>query len=1805
MADESAGWSDSPSAVTEASPVAPSTGWSEEVPDPLKGSIKYGSQVPPEQAAKVLSLQAKTGLPVPVIQRNTEEIESKTKQVDSDQVQKQSPALASWLAENYLHYAIAGPDMYNLRSVEGLAKDIGSGIYRGSLETERAVLGLKGLFGVGSAADTAKVAQIEEKMGKAQSHEAPEIYGKLAESVPLMAGAGVVGVGATYLSGVGVSAAAAATLASIARATLFGVSSAGSSYLDYQNIKDENGNPIDPKLVRGAALATGVLNGVLQEKVFKNIAEKVPAFQSLMPAGMKSILQSQTMRAAIGNYLIKIGEQAGAQGGVQWINSMATQGAGQLAKMVSDGSIHTMSPGAILSTIFSPESFQKAGEEAKSGAVMGGAMATGFSAYDFARNYHQIIHATEAAKSYEDMGNHIQQMKMLEYSPEKTQEVVKRIVQGPEGDGPARNTYVPVRYFNEHYQGKEIDPREAFKAITGSYDGYDESSRTGADLQIPTEKYLTTVGAVPEDNKALSQVIRTDPEVMNAKEAEKASEMIRKGRKEPTSADQIKDAMLAPNIPEPLPTPETQPITPAGEKSPEEQAIDAVSFHQGFEPLFKESDKWLPADEAAKYNKAVEQVHARAQEEIGRQITDKKLRQKSREWNTERDEVLDQVTSESQDHKEFAAKELLSKPIQTSVRAEEMRKQDVTSYTALKEQYDQWMTILKSGIKPSGEGEEYAGLQGRFKKKTGRGIDEVAQEAREKGILGENEDPYVKIRSLVAPAKPGTPESYIQQAITELQPLKLSKQAIETDFPDVKISKLKGMVSDTIGIHPDLVAESLGFQSGSQLLHDMQTTPNRNDWIDEETDRRMVERHPDISGPQNLWTEAMKAVHNEERSRLLMMELKMLASEHTSALKGLIRRVTRPIPKITEVRNEAKRQIGLKPVADIQPALYTQEEARARREAGINLSNGDLELAFEAKHRELLNHEMFRAATDGKEDVADGLNYVKRITKESARDRIGKASGGQVDYLGQIDDILDRFDFRKATLKELARREGLRQFIENRQAEGYSPDIPEKLLEASNRKNYKELSLGDFRDVVSSLKSIDHLASLKGKLLANLRERDFDEVKNKLVAEWNENHDIKIEPIKPRSINETSFRKSALASMTRLEFLFDRLGGYKPNSETYQTFFKPTVEAQNAKRDMIIDAMYKLPDGLSLNDIFSAYTLKERSMWYYNKTYIPEIDSSMLHPNMLMTALNLGNDYNRNALKDGYQWNDDHIRAITDHLDERDWKTVQKIWDHLETYKPHIAKLERELNGHEPEWVEASPFEVKTKDGKILNMRGGYFPIKFDPRLSPEMARIDESAEAVDLFGGQYAQAMTRYGHTIAREGTGGKPLLLQFSALTGHIENVIHDLAWRKTIIDLNHLVNDPDIRATIKGAVGDENYALLNPWLRFIAGEKAGNPLNPYEHLLGAARGMAINVRLGLSITAGLKHLTNFGIAANEIGPLYAAKGFMATIAKPWKLGETWRSITGQSKMMAAFDETYDRDVREMFRGMNIQGTREGMTMLPEKLSAAMSVTDAYTHDMRKAFFVHYGYMYRAVTMPTYIGAYQKAMDGKVQNIDQGDNEAAIDYAEHVVRTTIASASTKDLPNIMNQKGLMKLFTMYYGPMNLVFNNIQKATHQFSASSIPKNIGAAMFLWFGPAVIQNLLTGKSPGTDDDKEEWLKYIAKQASFYPMESIIGLRDAARMAETGGRDFSLSPVADVLAGITKTSIAASQRISGQKDEFSRSDLNNFSNTAGYFTGMPTGQILKSVEYALDWMTGDQQPDNPIEGMWRIGVGGKSH
>lgn len=826
---------------------------------------------------------------------------------------------------------------------------------------------------------------------------------------------------------------------------------------------------------------------------------------------------------------------------------------------------------------------------------------------------------------------------------------------------------------------------------------------------------------------------------------------------------------------------------------------------------------------------------------------------------------------------------------------------------------------------------------------------------------------------------------------------------------------------------------------------------------------------------------------------------------------------------------------------------------------------GLLDQAREPAPPEPRSPTLLRAATVARADVERIVEYMRTFDRVSVRTRIGKAGGP---YLEQIDELRERYSFRAASRPALDRRGKMLAFADRARADGQPIEIPARLLDEARRQHYKDVPLEELRGVWDAVQQIEHLARTKTRLLASARRRDIEEAEEEIVDAIAASHDITREPIdasRPLRERIKVGLRRAVAEHTRMEFLFHLLDGNQAGGVVWQYLFKPFADAEN------LENQYRRNDAEALRSIFSVYTRGELTRRYdVPAARTDRITGTLTKENLLAIALNWGNAYNRDALMVGYGWSQAKVEQILAVLDERDWRAVQAVWDYIDSYWPAARDLEEEVTGLAPEKVEAS--DVVTRFGTF---RGGYYPVSFDAEQSTRQAALDEDADLAELFGGLSARAMTRHGHLIARTDSGGKPLRLGLGVLSDHLSQVVHDLTHRRALIDVARLVRRDRVRDALERSVGREMYQQLGPWLKGIAGDRPRSTSHWLDAAAAHARMGATVVALGFKVTSALMQTLGYTITVNELGPTYAARGLRDAFGNPLRLRQTWEFITERSAMMRDRLTTYDRDVRDYAR------------------RSRFSVDDS-------AWFLFIGYMDLGVSVPTWLGAYRKAMDGKLSNITAGDERAAVDYADSVVRTTQAAGGAKDLASIQRGGELQRLFTMFCSSMSVLFNQFAKSIHGFQMDhDVPRLVASAALLWLLPPMLEALIRGRGP--DDDDESWAGWLARTELLYPLGTVVGLRDVASAVDwalvTGRADFRGSPAFDVPER-TVGALLAIARAADPDAEVSRANVEDMVLTVGYFAKLPARQAWTTLEYFHDWMTGrTDAPSNPVDALWR--------
>ena len=824
------------------------------------------------------------------------------------------------------------------------------------------------------------------------------------------------------------------------------------------------------------------------------------------------------------------------------------------------------------------------------------------------------------------------------------------------------------------------------------------------------------------------------------------------------------------------------------------------------------------------------------------------------------------------------------------------------------------------------------------------------------------------------------------------------------------------------------------------------------------------------------------------------------------------------------LRETARRRIAEIKIRDLRPEQYRAQAQRAAIRVLEAVEAEDYALARDEKRAEILNTYLAREAEKAKAAAEKLRVYLLKMTKGPARARLGKAGG---DYLEQVDALLFRFGFKPISNRESAKKETLQQWIKEQEASGARLLFTQKMLDETFTVDWKALTLAELDELGDLVKSIAATARTKTGLIASQDKRDLEEIRDELVTSIRSHVPREVPLLDPDDEGLVKLRHRARnihGSHFKLEALFKRLDG-GVLGPAWEAFFRPFAEAEARENEMLERV------GREFRALFDALHAEGEIV---KEFHIPEIGATLRLEQMLAIALNQGNEYNKTALIDGSGWNQQQVDAILDRLEERHWKAVVKIAKLIESFREPSFELERELTGVTPKAVE--PSHVVTKYGVF---EGWYYPLKADPVRSRRAMQREDAEAAQDLFGGNGYKPMTRHNHLIERKGWGKTPVHLSLNVASDHLYNTIHDITHRKALIQVDRLTQDPVIADAIERAVGRELHAQIRPWLKGIAGERL--------------RG----VKVWVMLTQGLGIL-------NAAGPEgVGMRRFIGEAAHLFTLGplEAQRRVSWAISMSPALKArmtSFDREARDAIkRGIFRQGGR----------------------DMTAAFMASIGYCDMAITVPTWIAAYDRAIEnGK-------ESEDAVVEADSVVRLTMGSGAAKDLAEVQRGGEGWKLFTSFYTAFSAIYAQqaLTIAAIRDGRMTWGQVVSAAFYLWFLPSVLGELVAGRGP---DDDEDWWAWMAGEIAVYPAMSLILVRDAVSYGQNIARgdffDFTV-PGLKVIETTVRALVLPAVDLATH-GEVKRSTVRAGFDAVGFWGKLPSRQVWITTEALYDLSTG---------------------
>ncbi|HQR02481.1 MAG: hypothetical protein JSR19_06950 [Proteobacteria bacterium] len=990
------------------------------------------------------------------------------------------------------------------------------------------------------------------------------------------------------------------------------------------------------------------------------------------------------------------------------------------------------------------------------------------------------------------------------------------------------------------------------------------------------------------------------------------------------------------------------------------------------------------------------------------------------------------------------------------------------------------------------------------------------------------------------------------------------------------------------GLDPDLVAEMHGFEDGADLVRSLANAEKPRDVIDGLTDQRMLERYGELSDPQAIERAAEAAIHNEVRARFVATELKALSQ------------ATGPAKLIAQAAKEAAdAAIATKRVRDVRPAQYTAAEAKSAKNADKALLAKDIVAAANEKRAQLLNNRLAKAAADAVEEVRKGVDYLKKFDKPGVRENI------ELEYRDQIDALLERYDLRKSTSgKALDKREALLQFVERMAGEGYEPNIPEHLLNEAQRQHYKDMTVEQFRGLVDAVKSIEHLGRLKTRLLDGQETRELATLAAEATATMGELPQRTPESNRGLTRMESAWLsakaagRSAQAALLKMEQMFDWLDRRNPNGVFNRVVFRRIADAGTHENDMLATVKGEIDKLLDTN---LADVTKDKGRIYVADGLIDGMTGKpqrFTKKQMLMLAGNMGNESNVAKLIAGEKWNEVAVwDFLNKNMSKADWDFVAGMGKAIESLWPEKLAMSRRLGNTNPEKIQPRAFD--TPHGRY---DGWYWPMLYDPARAQDVA--ERGAKKADaLFENIYTRANTDTGRMNTRNANYARPLLLDLDALPRVIRDEIHDIAFREAILDADKFLSDGRVCEGIINALSQEHYDQLRPWLQSIANDgklddSGMRALKWFNDLARGARTRATMVGLGYRISTMLVHGTSAGLESiAELGPGWFAKG-LRDFSNPMQWAANRDFIFERSREMRNRMNEVDRDVREHLRQIDLE-------LMSPTTSAAARASDAI-----KAHAYHgIAMLDMASALPTWMGAYHKAMAPVEKGGLALGEQDAIYFADKTVRNAHGGTGVKDQAAVQRGPEFFKLFTMFYTFWNHNVNRIMDtyrmgkelpATYRagVEAGDMAKFRGdlssvlmRTLIYTFGVQIMHGML--HPPKEGDEEDSWFKWAAKEVTAAAFAGIPIARDlSAHYLQ--GKDYKVTPAASMVDAFDSSGKDAINAMVG--DTVSDKWLKHMVTTSGYVFGLPTGQAASVVQFLWDVAHGQQNPQE-LADWWR--------
>lgn len=979
----------------------------------------------------------------------------------------------------------------------------------------------------------------------------------------------------------------------------------------------------------------------------------------------------------------------------------------------------------------------------------------------------------------------------------------------------------------------------------------------------------------------------------------------------------------------------------------------------------------------------------------------------------------------------------------------------------------------------------------------------------------------------------------------------------------------KGVLAASGGVLLEDMATMLRYDNGDALLRRLREVKQRpfDAVVDELTAAKMAEIHPDYLTADNLSDDVLARLHNEGRTKANNLALEILWEKSRGTFKKGIRDVARRPPRPESIKLQAESIVAEMRFGDIKPHVWLRAESRAAAQAGKAYAAGDFPGAYEAKHVEALNHEIYKRVSKAKDSVKALKEFAKEFKKSD--EKIAKTRDTGIVAAGRV--LLAQYGLMEPP------KEGLEALKEYDPA-AYATVAAIVSATGTETKRLADATVSELDALADNLDIIWKMARRNKQIVVKGKLVEIEELEEELLAHVPE-VDAKIYTGRRSAWENTKQTMlSVKAALRRVESWADAMGG-----PFHAYVYTPVKDAVNIYRR-------------EKNKIFGQYETLARGLRPIKAERIeaPELGEGTTFTdrgNLLMAMLHTGNSSNLRKLLLGRGWGaldadgnimrdrwDAFIHRMQAEgvIDKSDWDFVQGVWDLTESLKAGAQKTHKRLYGYHFDEITAEP--VATLWGDI---RGGYMPAIADPQDEPRAESREYEAIITEASQAAFVFPSTGKGFTKKRIEHYTPPLDLSSNRIGQHLDKVLRFTYIQPSVTDVYRLVTSKQLRSALEGMDRNTLNGMLLPFLKRAASQKISEPANwgALDPAFRWLRGQSSMVALSGNIVNSIQQFTGFTVAAAKVKPAHLLRALAGYVKNP---KEMTKNIAAKSVFMDGRTSTQAAEIIDAINDI---------------LAPPSTVKTVRQFALKHAYFMQTATQ-GFVNNVTWLGAYNQA-------VENGKAEAqAVEEADSAVRLTQGSFDPEDASRIESISPGGRLFIPFYGYFNMSANLL--GTELFKASQLKQGawaygLTAYAYVLLLPAAMTEMLYMAMDGEDED--DWLAASAQVTfggpaktalSFVPGLSPVAMSAYGAWTEAQwDDDIRLSPVVQLAESVVKAPAAAGRLISD--DTMRRKDVKDVLTAISLIVGVPVAQAAKPIGYLVDPRSKSDGPLDTARGL----------